>query len=118
MTNGKSKLTVVERGNDWGIYVWRKANGKIFGDGQGNIMNVKGTRFDLVAISKLSDAAKAYGVYEGGKAEFWAGCRPVSDMEYSEQRDRMRQGYIPSETDYGAWHDAERARQKHGGYDD
>lgn len=109
----KPRAQVVERANEWGIYVWRKRNGRIFGDDQGNIMNVKGIRFDLEAIKKITDAARAYGVEEGGKAEFWAGCRPVSDMEYSEQKDRMRQGLIPSETDYGAWHDAYRTSQVH-----
>lgn len=114
MQTRKPRVRVVENKSDFGIYVWRKSNGKIFGDGAGNIMNVKGTKFDIVAMGKIADAAKAFGVAEGGKAEFWPGCRPVSDMEASEQKDRMRQGYIPSETDYGAWKDAETAYQKNG----
>lgn len=114
MNNRKPKITVVKDKADWGVYVWRRANGKVFGDGEGNIMNVKATFMDLQAIAKITDAAKAYGVAEGGKAEFWAACRPVSDMEASEQKDRLKQGYIPSETDFGAWEDALRGYKAHG----
>lgn len=37
-----------------------------------------------------------------GKAVFFANVRKVSDEEYSEQKDRMSQGLIASETDLGA----------------
>mgnify|MGYP000246308330 CR=1 FL=1 len=114
MQNKKPRVTVVEETADWGVYVWRKANGKIFGDDQGNVMNIKGMVMDLQAIAKITDAAKAFGVAEGGKAEFWPRCRPVSDMEASEQKDRLKQGYIPSETDFGAWEDALRGYKAYG----
>jgi hypothetical protein len=38
----------------------------------------------------------------------------VSDEEYSEQINRLKEGYIPSDTDLGAWMDAARGIKKHG----
>ena len=37
---GESKLTVLDKQYDWGIYFWKKANGKPFTDGNGNVLNV------------------------------------------------------------------------------
>jgi len=114
MQTRKPRISVVEPQANYGIYIWRCSSGKVFGDGQGNIMNIAGRPHDIEAMAKLRDAAKAFGVEEGGKPEFWPACRPVSDMEASEQKDRMRQGYIPSETDLGAWADAEKAYKVQG----
>jgi hypothetical protein len=43
--------------------------------------------------------------------------RKVSDEEYSEQIDRMAQGYIPSETDLGALIDAKKTFDQFGSDD-
>ena len=45
---GKSKLKVIEKGYDWGLYIWMKPNGKAFGDGHGNLL----TYHQCVAIYK------------------------------------------------------------------
>ena len=42
------------------------------------------------------------------------GVRRVSDMEHSEQLGRMKEGYIASETDIGAWMDAEKGLKANG----
>jgi hypothetical protein len=42
------------------------------------------------------------------------GVRRVSDMEYSEQIGRMKEGYIASETDIGAWMDAKKGINNNG----
>ena len=42
------------------------------------------------------------------------GVRRVSDEEHSEQIDIMKQGLIASETDIGAWMDAERGIKANG----
>jgi hypothetical protein len=49
-----------------------------------------------------------------GQAVFFANVRKVSDEEYSEQVDRMAQGYIPSETDLGALIAAKRTQLEFG----
>lgn len=97
----------------YGMYVWRCADGEIAGDGDGNVMNVFCMKGDRRAIAALADAAKSYGWYEGGKAEWWTGKRPISDeeLEYQEQRERM--GLTPDPLDYGAIQDEMRAK-KHG----
>jgi hypothetical protein len=113
MKSSTPKLTVLEKDREDGIYVWRKPDGKVVSDGNGNIMNIPSKKYDLESIKKITDAAKHYGHPEG-KAEFWAGTRRVSDMEYSEQLDRMKEGHIPSETDLGAWIDAAKGIKRYG----
>ena len=98
---GESKLTVVEKGYDWGIYIWKKANGKPFTDGQGNVLNIPSHRGDQLQIQKLVREAKALG-QEDGSYEFYPGMGRISDEEYSEQLDRMKQGLIPNLNDLGA----------------
>jgi hypothetical protein len=111
---GKPKLTVLEKKAEYGIYVWQmEHNGKAFGDGSGNVMNIPGRPHDLEAMAKIQRAAQYYGAPEG-KALFMPGIRRVTDEEHSEQIDRMKQGYIPSETDTGAWLDAARGYNKNG----
>jgi hypothetical protein len=86
---------------DWGIYIWKKANGKPFTDGQGNVLNVPSHRGDQLQIQKLVNEAKALGQGDGSY-EFYPGMGRVSDEEYSEQVDRMKQGLIPNLNDLGA----------------
>jgi len=37
---GETKVTLIDKQYDWGIYVWKKSNGKWFTDGNGNILNI------------------------------------------------------------------------------
>lgn len=98
----KAKVTLVEpTGYAWGIYVWKKSNGKWFTDGQGNILNIPANRGDENQIQKLRDAAAYYGESDG-EPVFFGGMSRISEEEYSEQIDRMKQGLIPSMNDLGA----------------
>lgn len=118
MNEGKSKLTVIQKKREDGLYVWLTHEGDIYKDRDGNIMNIPAIRNDINAMTKILKAARYYGAPDG-KPHFVPGVRRVSDLEYSEQIDRMKQGYIPSETDLGAWYDAQKSYKKHGGsYDD
>ena len=99
------RLTIIEKQGDDGIYVWQTPDGKVVTDGNGNTMNIPARRGDITAISKITKAAAYYGFPEG-KAVFRAGQRRITDEEYSEQLDRMKEGHIPSETDLGAWYEA------------
>lgn len=98
---GESKLTVIDKGYDWGIYIWKKDNGKPFTDGNGNVLNVPSHRGDAFQIRKLEQEAKALGQGDGSY-EFYPGMGRISDEEYSEQLDRMKQGLIPNLNDLGA----------------
>lgn len=104
-------LRVVENNHPWGIYVWMMNNGKPFGDGNGNVMNIPGKPFDIEKMNKIRQAAKHYGAPDG-QPKFLSGVQRVSDMRNSEERGRMAEGLIPSDTDIGAWQDAQR------GYDE
>jgi hypothetical protein len=99
---GKAKVTLVDQtGYAWGVYVWKKANGKWFTDGNGNILNVQANRGDEAQIAKLKEAAAYYGEADGSHV-FFPGTARITDEEYSEQVDRMKQGLIPSLNDIGA----------------
>jgi hypothetical protein len=99
---GKAKVTLVNQdGYNWGVYVWKKANGKWFTDGNGNVLNVPSHRGDENQIAKLKEAAIHHGEPDGTHM-FFPGTARISDEEYSEQIDRMKQGLIPSMNDLGA----------------
>jgi hypothetical protein len=98
---GDSKLTVLDKQYDWGIYFWKKANGKPFTDGNGNVLNIPSHRGDAIQIHKLQQEATALGQGDGSY-EFMPGVERISDDEYAEQVDRMKQGLIPNLNDLGA----------------
>lgn len=99
---GDTKVQVIEENfSMYGTYVWTKPNGKAFTDGQGNALSIEGMRDDKSKIKELSDAAKYWGQPEG-RAVFYPNMRKISDEEFSEQKDRMAQGLIPSMNDLGA----------------
>jgi hypothetical protein len=105
---------VIEKKYNWGLYVYKKSNGKWFTDGEGNVLNIESMRGDLSKMAQLKDAAKYYGDPGDGDAVFVPGLTRVTDEEYSEQLDRMQQGLIPSMNDLGAWHAAQQTHDKYG----
>ena len=100
---GNVRKKVIEKSYDWGLYVYKKSNGKWFTDGEGNVLNIESMRNDMSKIVELKQAAKHYGDPGDGEAIFVAGLTRISDLQYSEQIDRMKNGLIPSMNDLGAW---------------
>ncbi len=114
---GKTKVSIVEEPfSDYGIYVWQLRSGKMFTDGDGNALSIDSMKGDESRIALLRNEASWLGQPDG-QAVFFANVRKVSDEEYSEQIDRMAQGYIPSETDLGALVDAKKTFDKFGSDD-
>ena len=105
---------IIEKNYDWGLYVYKKANGKWFTDGEGNVLNIESMRGDISKISNLKTAAKHYGDPGDGEAVFVAGLTRISDEEHSEQLDRLKQGLIPSMNDLGAWKAAQDTFDRYG----
>jgi len=105
---------VIEKKYNWGLYVYKKSNGKWFTDGDGNVLNIESMRNDIEKISQLKNAAKHYGDDGEGEAVFVPGLTRVTDEEYSEQLDRMKEGLIPSMNDLGAWMAAKQTHDKYG----
>lgn len=105
---------VIEKNYDWGLYVWKKANGKWFTDGEGNVLNIPSMRGDLNQMLKLKQAAMFFGDPGDGQAVFVPGLTRISEEEYTEQFDRMKQGLIPSMNDLGAWKAAQDTVDVHG----
>jgi hypothetical protein len=111
---GESKVKVIEKHYDWGLYVYKKANGKWFTDGNGSILNIESMKGDIGQIAKLRDAAKYYGDEGDGTCVFVPGLTRISEEEYSEQKQRLSEGLIPSMNDLGAWHAAQQTHNKYG----
>jgi len=111
---GKTKISVIEEPfSDYGIYVWQLRSGKFFTDDEGNALSIDSMRGDESRIALLRNEASWLGKPDG-QAVFFANVRKISDEEYSEQIDRMAQGYIPSETDLGAFIDAKKTFDQFG----
>jgi hypothetical protein len=98
---GESKISVIDKGYDWGIYFWKKASGKPFTDGNGSVLNIPSHRGDALQIRKLVQEATALGQGDGSY-EFMPGVERISEDEYAEQKERMAQGLIPNLNDLGA----------------
>jgi hypothetical protein len=114
---GKTKIQVVEEPfSNAGIYVWQKASGKFFTDNDGNALSIESMKDDPAKIKELTEAAAYWGEPEG-KAVFFPNVRKISDEEYSEQKDRMAQGLIPSENDLGAMIAAKKTLEMYGSDD-
>jgi len=111
---GESRAKIIEKHYDWGLYVYKKANGKWFTDGNGSVLNIESMKGDIMQISKLKDAAKHYGDEGDGTCVFVPGLTRISEEEYSEQKERMAAGLIPSLNDLGAVQAAKDTIAKYG----
>jgi hypothetical protein len=99
---GDTKVQVIEeKFSNFGTYVWYKANGKPFTDGNGGVLSIEGMKDDKSRITELKNAAAYWGEPEG-RAVFFPNTHKISDEEHSEQLDRMKQGLIPNMNDLGA----------------
>lgn len=105
---------VIDKSYDWGLYVYKKSTGKWFTDGEGNVLNIPSMKGDISKISELKKAAMHYGDDGQGQAVFVPGLTRISEEEYTEQLERMKQGLIPSMNDLGAWHAAQQTLNTHG----
>lgn len=111
---GNVRRKVIEKNYAWGLYVYKKANGKWFTDGTGSVLNIPAMRGDISKIAELKKAAMYYGDEGDGQCVFVPGLNRVTEEEYSEMVDRMKQGLIPNVNDLGAVYDAQQTLKKHG----
>jgi hypothetical protein len=111
---GESRIKVIDKMYDWGLYVYKKADGKWFTDGTGSVLNIPSMKGDLSSMSKLKEAARYYGDPGDGDCVFVPGLNRISEEEYSEQKQRMAEGLIPSMNDLGAVHAAQQTVKKWG----
>lgn len=105
---------VIEKKYNWGLYVYKKSNGKWFTDGEGNVLNIPAVRGDIAKISELKQAAKYYGDDGEGQCVFVPGLTRISEEGYSEQVERMNNGLIPNINDLGAIYDAQNTLKTYG----
>ena len=114
---GESRAKIIEKHYDWGLYVYKKTNGKWFTDGTGSVLNIESIKGDISQIAKLREAAIYYGDPGDGNCIFVPGLTRISEEEYSEQKQRLAEGLIPSMNDLGAWKAAQDTHDKYGSDD-
>lgn len=105
---------VIEKNYNWGLYVYKKSNGKWFTDGEGNVLNIPSNKGDISKIAELKQAAIYYGDDGLGEAVFVPGLTRISEEEHTEQMDRFKSGLLPSMNDLGAIHAAQQTLKAHG----
>lgn len=111
---GNVRRKVIDKNYNWGLYVYKKANGQWFTDGTGSVLNIPAMKNDISKINELKQAAIYYGDPGDGRCIFVPGLNRVSEEEYSEMKDRMKQGLIPNVNDLGAVYDAQQTLKTHG----
>ncbi len=114
---GESRAKIIEKHYDWGLYVYKRSNGKWFTDGTGSVLNIESMKGDITQIAKLREAAIYYGDEGDGDCIFVPGLTRISEEEYSEQKQRMAEGLIPSLNDLGAVQAAKDTIAKYGSDD-
>ena len=114
---GDSRVKVIEKHYEWGLYVYKKSNGKWFTVGTGSVLNIESMRGDIPQISKLKKAARHFGDEGDGECVFVPGLTRISEEEYSEQKQRLSEGLIPSMNDLGAVQAAKDTIAKYGSDD-
>lgn len=82
----------------YGVCVWRLPNGSFVGDSDGNYLSLEGVRGDQRVERKMRDAAKYWLGSDIGEP-FWVEGRKVTDDEYDDQSERLRDGKIPDPID-------------------
>ena len=95
-----SKNPAVIEDTNYGVYIWRTADGKAVVDADYNYMMIASKKGDARKIRLLKEAAIAHGITDGHE-EFHAGSRPISHDEWEEQKARQEAGYVPDEYDLG-----------------
>jgi hypothetical protein len=105
---------VIDKHYDWGLYVYKRSNGGWYTDGTGSVLNIPSTKGDISKIAELKRAAISFGDDGQGTVHFVPGLTRVSEEEYSEQKDRMMQGLIPSLNDLGAIDAAQKTLRMYG----
>lgn len=96
----------------YGMYVWVNPDGEVFGDDNGNVMNVFCMKGDRRALEALAIAAKNHGAGEG-KPVWWSGKRRINDDELQEQLMREKLGLEPDPLNPAALRDEARGKYFH-----
>ena len=94
------KITPIEEVN-YGVYVWQMPDGSLVMDEDQNYLCIYATKGDVKKIKAIRDAAKSYGLEEG-KPLWMSGHRPISDEEYTYQKQRLELGLVADEWDIPA----------------
>lgn len=102
MSKKRMKVKVVEESLK-GVYLWQTVDGAVVTDEDGNYLSIQSFKGDEKRIEELREAARQYGVEDGGKPLWMSGYRHVTEEEYEYQMQRLQLGLIPDELDLPAF---------------
>lgn len=108
----KTRISEVKPDVNWGLYMWKLPDGKLFKDADGNYLNIPSRKYDMEKIASIRQAAAYYGQPDG-TPHFEPGLNRATDEERAEQEDMLRHGeMLPN--DIGAMVDELRGRMHRG----
>lgn len=104
----------------YGAYIWEDANGNAIVNEEHEYLRVFAQKGDARKIMALRDVAhqiqRDNGMPVGGRPRYIDGARPVTNAEWEEQNDRMRDGLVPDKYDLGSLiDDYKEAKKKENG---
>jgi hypothetical protein len=89
--NKKNRSKIVDTGENWGVLVWQLPDGKILGNGHGDVLSMEAERGDLRAVKEMQQAAAYYG-YPEGQTLFMPGRKKLTQSEWEDSMAMMRDG--------------------------
>jgi len=92
-------VTVEHKNLDWGVYVWRNADGTTLSNSDNEVLSLAGFKGDLEKMRLMREAAAYYGSPDGSLA-FIPGGRKISQSEWEDQMEAFIDGEpIPGDID-------------------
>lgn len=85
----------------FGVCLWRMADGEFLGDEDNNLLSVQGKINDPILEANMRRSARMYVGEEAllGQPVWIPGARQVTEEEYEEQGERLKEGKIPDVID-------------------
>jgi hypothetical protein len=104
----------------YGAYIWEDTNGNAIVNEDHEYLRVFAKKGDARKILALREVAHQIladnGMPVGGRPRYMDGARPVSNDEWEEQNERMRDGLVPDKYDLGSLiDDYKEAKKKENG---
>jgi hypothetical protein len=95
----KNAQVIVE--DEYGVCLWKMQDGSVLGDDDGRFLSLNGKLNDPLTEAKMLKAARYWiGVEADLGGPLWIpGSRKISDEEYDDQSERLRDGEIPDVVD-------------------
>lgn len=95
MTNTRkpNNLHTLTDDRGYGLWLWKTEEGGILSDGEGNVLNVPGTKHDINAMIRIKRAATYYG-FPNGEPVFKPNAQRLTEMQWEYQMEKLIDGEL------------------------